>query len=157
MGYGTASASATTTAGRPPAAVHQRTCPRQMSGRGGTWLRNAGRAELRARWIRNCSRMSTPVVWGLSPRDPWSVNDNIDRPLGSLTYVRVQGAAEGVLSFGRDSLLAKVGTYPCTQRIGGCWHGGLYVDKTLPFGLRSAPTIFRHWPTQWSGWRDRRE
>ena len=60
------------------------------------------------------------------------MNDSIDRPLGSLTYVRVQGAAEGVLSFGRDSLLAKVGTYPCTQRIGGCWHalgGGLVCGQ----------------------------
>ena len=56
------------------------------------------------------------------------------------------------MSFGRDSLLAKVDVRSTYRNVpvhpedrwmlGMLWEGGLYVDKTLPFGLRSAPKIF---------------
>ena len=92
------------------------------------------------------------LIVDLSAPDGASVNDGIDTPLGSLTYVRVQDAAEGVLSFGRDSLLAKVDVRSAYRNVpvhpedrwmlGMLGEGGLYVDKTLSFGLHSAPKIF---------------
>ena len=80
------------------------------------------------------------------------MNDGIDPEVCSLSYVTVDDAARAILSMGRGTLLAKVDiksayrivpVHPEDRSLLGMkWNGALYVDATLPFGLRSAPKIF---------------
>ena len=81
-----------------------------------------------------------------------SVNDGIRMELCSLSYTSVDVVAEKVLGMGKGTLLAKmdikqayrmVPVHPEDRRLMGMnWDGKVYVDKTLPFGLRSAPLLF---------------
>jgi len=69
-----------------------------------------------------------------------------------LAYASVDHLAGLVMSAGRGSFLVKadikeayriVPVHPEDQHfLGVYWEGSLYVDKVLPFGLRSAPKIF---------------
>ena len=80
-----------------------------------------------------------------------SVNDGIDKDLCSLSYATVD-AIRAILQLGRDSLLAKLDLESAYRMLpvhpedrpllGMKWKGQVYVDKALPFGLRSAPKIF---------------
>ena len=98
----------------------------------------------------------TPGRWrlitDLSFPEAASVNDGISPSLCSITYTTVEKVAVAALSLGQGALLAKLdikAAYrllpvhphdrPC---LGVKWDGALYVDATLPFGLRSAPKIF---------------
>ena len=99
---------------------------------------------------------STPGKWrlivDLSSPDGASVNDGIGEEACSLSYVTVDDAAREVLRQGVGSLLGKVDiksayrvvpVHPDDRWLLGMqWEGALYIDKTLPFGLRSAPKIF---------------
>ena len=78
-----------------------------------------------------------------------SVNDGISPVQCSLSYASVDDAAEHILSLGQEAQLAKIDiksayrivpVYPddCLL-LGMSWGGQLYLDATLPFGLRSAP------------------
>ena len=81
-----------------------------------------------------------------------SVNDGIKRELCSLHYVKVDDIVNQVLQMGRGTLLAKldvksafriVPVHPADRHLLGMeWEGQLYIDNSLPFGLRSAPKIF---------------
>ena len=81
-----------------------------------------------------------------------SVNDGIDKELSSLKYVSVDDVVAKVLGLGRGAELAKMDikqayrnmpVHPSDRYLlGMSWDGSLYVDATLPFGLRSAPLIF---------------
>ena len=81
-----------------------------------------------------------------------SVNDGINKELCSLSYVSVDTIAKQVTVLGRGTLLAKmdvrsayrlIPVHPCDRPLlGMCWRNCLFVDKALPFGLRSAPNIF---------------
>ena len=81
-----------------------------------------------------------------------SVNDGIDPELCSLSYVSVDQVAEISARYGKGALLAKIDIESAYRLIPvhpeDCplqameWHGDLYVDPMLPFGLRSAPKIF---------------
>ncbi len=81
-----------------------------------------------------------------------SVNDGIDGPLGSLTYVSINDAADGIRSLGKGSIMAKVDVRRAYRNIpvhredrwlmGMRWDRALFVDTALPFGLRSAAKIF---------------
>ena len=92
------------------------------------------------------------LIVNLSAPDGFSVNDGIDGSLTSLTYVKVDDIIEQVLSLGKGSLMAKmdiesafciVPVHPDDRPLLGMnWDGQLYIDLTLPFGLRSAPKIF---------------
>ena len=98
----------------------------------------------------------TPGKWrlivDLSAPEGHSVNDGIDPELCSLEYTSVDQAARVVGSLGRYCRLAKIDVksayriVPVHPRdsllLGMRWQGGVYIDKALPFGLRSAPKIF---------------
>ncbi len=81
-----------------------------------------------------------------------SVNDGIDPALCSLHYTSVDEACRRVLALGRGAILAKfdvqgafrtVPVHPEDRWLLGMrWQGNTYVDKVLPFGLRSAPKIY---------------
>ena len=92
------------------------------------------------------------LIVDLSSPTGTSVNDGVDKDLCSLSYTSIDVIANRVLALGKGSLLAKmdikqayrmVPMYPEDRRLLGMqWQGAVYVDKTLPFGLRSAPIIF---------------
>ena len=81
-----------------------------------------------------------------------SINDGISADLCSLKYVSVDQAARLVSRCGRGALMAKmdlkaayrqVPVHRSDQHLLGIeWSGICYIDKALPFGLRSAPKIF---------------
>lgn len=99
---------------------------------------------------------STPGKWrlivDLSSPEGHSVNDGISERLCSLSYISIDDATKAVLAGGRGMLLAKVDiqnayrTVPVHPEdrwlLGMRWEDSVYVDATLPFGLRSAPKIF---------------
>ena len=81
-----------------------------------------------------------------------SVNDSIAKELCSLAYTSVDKVVGCILKLGKGSLLAKMDLKQAYQNIpvhlqdrlllGMEWQGDVFVDKALPFGLRSAPLIF---------------
>jgi hypothetical protein len=81
-----------------------------------------------------------------------SINCSIPKEDYSLQYVRIDDAIEGIKQFGAGCFLAKtdiesafrlVPIHPDDyELLGMCWEGKYYYDKVLPFGLRSAPSIF---------------
>ena len=101
-------------------------------------------------------KSSQPGKWrlivNLSAPDNFSVNDGIDGKLTSLTYIKVDDIVEQVLALGKGAQLAKMDiesafrTVPVHPNdcplLGMKWKDQLYIDQTLPFGLRSAPKIF---------------
>ena len=81
-----------------------------------------------------------------------SVNDGVEPELCSMRYTSVDVAVRKVLALGQGSLLAQFdveGAYRTVPvhpedrwLLGMRWRDHLYVDKVLPFGLRSAPKIY---------------
>ena len=81
-----------------------------------------------------------------------SVNDGISPTLCSLKYLMVDQAARAVAECGQGTLMAKVDLHSAYRHVpvhsgdqhllGLEWKGVTYVDKALPFGLRSAPKVF---------------
>ena len=69
-----------------------------------------------------------------------------------MLYISVEMVAEVAARNGKGALLVKVDiesayrritVHPCDQPLLGMqWKGDVYIDQMLPFGLRSAPTIF---------------
>ena len=92
------------------------------------------------------------LILDLSSPQGQSVNDGISKELCSLSYMSVDDVAEKVVKTGRGALMAKfdlksayrhIPVHPDDRWLLGMeWDGGLFVDTTLPFGLRSAPMIF---------------
>ena len=72
--------------------------------------------------------------------------------VASITYARVDDAVSTILQLGRGALLIKldlkhayriVPVHPDDHHLlGVTWKGHTYIDRALPFGLRSAPKIF---------------
>ena len=101
-------------------------------------------------------KKSSPGNWrliiDLSSPDQHSVNDGIPKELCSLSYCSVDDAVHQVLRLGKSAKLAKLDVknafrllpiHPADRPLlGMCWNGQIFVDKTLPFGLRSAPKLF---------------
>ena len=99
---------------------------------------------------------STPGKWrlivDLSSPEGGSVNDGIRDSWCSLSYVSVADAICGITLYKRGALMVKVDICNAYRVIpihpddrwlmGMTWKGSVYVDTTLPFGLRSAPKIF---------------
>lgn len=81
-----------------------------------------------------------------------SVIDGINKELCSLSYTSVDTIANEIIARGVGTLQAKMDikqayrlvlVYPTDNRLVEMqWEGKIYVNKTLPFGLRSAPLIF---------------
>ena len=104
------------------------------------------------------SKKHKPGKWrlivDLSAPDGFSVNDGISKEQCSLklTYTSVDDVIKCILQLGQGALLAKldikqayrnVPVHPDDRLLLGMrWKEITYIDKTLPFGLRSAPIIF---------------
>ena len=98
----------------------------------------------------------SPGTWRLivdmSSPDRASVNDAIRESLYSLTYIGTKDAARGISAHGRGALMAKVDVKNAYRNVpvhpDNRWLMGmlresvLFIDTTLPFGLRLAPNIF---------------
>ena len=103
-----------------------------------------------------CYLLPTPGKWRLITNMSFpggsSVNDRISEKLCSISYIGVQDAIHGILTYGKGALLAKVDIRNAHRVIpthpGDWWFMGMYwqnslsVDTALPFGLRSTPKIF---------------
>ncbi len=92
------------------------------------------------------------LIVDISYPEGHSVNDGLEPELCTMKYTSVDTAVDRVLAHGRSTHLAKfdiesayriVPVHPDDRPLLGMeWKGRVYVDKTLPFGLRSAPKIF---------------
>ena len=92
------------------------------------------------------------LILDLSHPESHNVNDGINKDLCSLPYVSLDDLIACIMVTGKGSMLAKldikhayrnVPVHPEDRRLlGMCWKDIVYVDATLPFGLRSAPLIF---------------
>ena len=92
------------------------------------------------------------LIMDLSSPDGASINDGIEKGTCSLSYILVDMMADKALALGMGALLAKIDikqayrmvpVHPEDRHLLGMkWQGRALVDKTLPFGLRSAPLIF---------------
>ena len=81
-----------------------------------------------------------------------SVNDGINTDRSSLSYASVDHLAALVVSTGRGGFLVKadireayriVPVHPQDQHLLGVqWKSAVYINKSLPFGLRSTRKIF---------------
>jgi hypothetical protein len=81
-----------------------------------------------------------------------SVNDGISSDLCSLRYATVDNAVSMIQELGRGARLAKIDlkdayrivpVHPADYHLlGTTWDGHTYLDRALPFGLRSAPKLF---------------
>ena len=81
-----------------------------------------------------------------------SVNDGIDSKLASISYASVDDAVQLILLLGRGTQLVKldlenayrnIPVHPQDQHLlAVSWQGDCFVDRALPFGLKSAPKIF---------------
>ena len=92
------------------------------------------------------------LIVDLSSPEGASVNDGVARETCSLSYISVDTVADRVLTLGKGALVAKMDVKQAYRMVpvhpedrlllGMKWGGKVYVDKTLPFGLRSAPLLF---------------
>ncbi len=96
-----------------------------------------------------------------------SVNDGIEKELCSLSYASVEQAVKKCLHLGHGCQLTKIDVeaayrivpvHPDDRHLLGLyWDGQVFLDTTLPFGLRSAPKIFNaladglHWVLEQEG------
>ena len=92
------------------------------------------------------------IIMDLSFPTGKSINDGIDPDLCSLSYAKVDDVVKAICQLGPGSQMAKIDiksayrivpVHPTDRHLLGIrWKGKVYVDGTLPFGLRSAPKIF---------------
>ena len=92
------------------------------------------------------------LIMDLSSPKNFSVNDGIDPLLSSLSYASIDHLSSLILSLGRGAMLVKadikeayrmIPIHPQDQWLLGIqWEDHIYIDRMLPFGLRSAPKIF---------------
>ena len=92
------------------------------------------------------------LIVDLSARDGHSVNDFIEKEFSILSYISIDNIAQVVLQLRKGTLLGKmdvkeafrlVPVHPSDRLLlGMVWKGDLYLDKVLPFGLRTAPLLF---------------
>ena len=92
------------------------------------------------------------LIVDLSHPSSCSVNYFIPKPLCSLKYITIDDAIHRILKYGPNTLLSKVDiksafrlipVHPADRHLlGMLWHRQVYIDKYLPFGLRSAPKLF---------------
>ena len=92
------------------------------------------------------------LILDLSSPTGQSVNDGISKEDCSLQYTSVGLVAAKIVELGKGTLMGKMDIQQAYRNIpvapedrrllGMRWQGKVYVDKVLPFGLRSAPIIF---------------
>ena len=89
------------------------------------------------------------LILDLSAPEGSSVNDGVSTKLCSLHYVKVEDAAREVMNQGYNTWMAKIDVSHAYRNvpihpdnrwlIGMQWEGKVFIDTTMPFGLRSAP------------------
>lgn len=92
------------------------------------------------------------LIVDLSTPSGKSVNDGISSNLSTLKYASVDDAVAMIQALGRGTKLVKIDLKDAYRLVpvhpddypllGVCWDGDTYLDRALPFGLRSAPKIF---------------
>ena len=92
------------------------------------------------------------LIVDLSSPHNHSTNSGISPDLCSLSYASLDEAVKVVQQLGRGTILVKmdlkdayriVPVHPEDHHLLGItWQGMVYVDRSLPFGLRSAPILF---------------
>ena len=92
------------------------------------------------------------LIVHLSAPEGSSINDGISNDQFSLQYITVDHVVAHVIRHGRGALMFKVDIRHAFRLIpvhpedwpllGMSWQGRYYIDKVLPFGLRSSPAIF---------------
>ena len=92
------------------------------------------------------------LIVNLSSPEGYSVNDGICPDLTSVVYASVDNAVEIIRHLGPGTELVKIDlkdayrvipVHPQDHHLLGTqWCGDTFVDRSLPFGLRSAPKIF---------------
>ena len=95
------------------------------------------------------------MIMHLSAPSESSINDGIDKEEFPLRYRTIDDAVQMVCRLGSKAKLAKIDiksvfrTIPVQVEdrdlLGIHWHNKFYVDRCLPFGLRSAPFIFNEY------------
>ena len=104
------------------------------------------------------------MIMHLSAPTDHSINDGISKEMFSLRYSTIDDACRLIATTGHGAFLAKIDLkaafrlIPVAKKdwelLGLHWRGAYYVDKQLPFGLRSAPFLFNelanaiHWILQ---------
>ena len=91
------------------------------------------------------------LILDLSNPASASVNNSIDSRFCSLTYMKVADVVTQIVASGPGTFLTKIDIKSAFRNVpvhphdrhllGMVWDGNLYIDTTLPFGLRSAPKI----------------
>ena len=81
------------------------------------------------------------------------MNDGILKDTFSVKYMTVDVVINGIMTYGRGTLLAKFDVENAYRNVavhaedryllGMQWRDRYFVDMALPFGLRSAPFIFK--------------
>ena len=92
------------------------------------------------------------LILDLSSPEGSSVNDGVSKELSSLSYVTIDDVVAAIQLAERGALLAKMDIKQAYRNIpvhpddrfclGMQWEGKVFIDTTLPFGLRSAPLLF---------------
>ena len=97
------------------------------------------------------------MIMHLSAPPGKSINDGIPKDLFSLRYSTIDDACKLIAAAGHGAFLAKIDLktafrlIPVAKKdwelLGIHWRDAFYVDKQLPFGLRSAPFLFNELAT----------
>ena len=92
------------------------------------------------------------VIVHLSAPNHFVVNDDISEELSSFSYTSLDDVVDLIRRLGTGTQLVKmdlkdayriVPIHPDDNHLLGIsWNGAIYVDRALPFGLRTAPKIF---------------
>ena len=92
------------------------------------------------------------LIVDLSFPEGESINDRIEQELSSLSYASVDDLSSIITATGRGACLVKADIKEAYRMVpvhaedqpllGMRWNGATYIDRFLPFGLRSAPKIF---------------
>lgn len=105
----------------------------------------------------------------LSHPEGESVNDFIPPEYASISYVTFDAVVADVLKAGRGCTIVKRDIRDAFRMVpvaaddqwllGFCWRGVFYLERALPFGLRTAPFLFNlfaeglHWILLSRGWK----
>ena len=122
------------------------------------WLskEKAASARVHCSPIEIIPKRNKPGKWwlivDLSVPDGASTNDGVDKEICNLSYTSVNYTAVRVASMGQDTQLAKmhikqayrmIPVHRCNRRLLEMqWRDGVFMDKTIPFGIRSTLLIF---------------
>ena len=117
---------------------------------------NSLRLQVQVSWFgvipKNHQSNKWRLIVDLSHPVNGSVNGGIPKELCSLKYITVDSAIEHIKQIGQGTLLAKIDiksafrllpVHPADRHLLAMrWDQHIFIDKCLPFDLRSAPKLF---------------